>query len=222
MKIFIIGVTGGVGERTAKFLLAKGHEVSAIVRDGPRASKLEGQGITPYLDDVVKASVVSLADRIKGSDIVLFTAGAGGHDGSKMTTAVDGDGPAKVAQAAKIAGTNRFYLVSVFPEAGRDRGMGDEFEHYMVEKKKAETQLVLTDLDWVILRPSTLTNHVGAGTVDLGLAKMHVEISRDDVAATLVALMENPSIVRVILEATGGTTPIADAVTEVGAQLQRV
>ncbi|MGO8557582.1 hypothetical protein ACC724_38090, partial [Rhizobium ruizarguesonis] len=66
----------------------------------PRASKLEGQGITPYLDDVVKASVVSLADRIKGSDIVLFTAGAGGHDCSKMTTAVDGDGPAKVAHAA--------------------------------------------------------------------------------------------------------------------------
>ncbi|MGO7609250.1 hypothetical protein ACC695_38095, partial [Rhizobium ruizarguesonis] len=70
----------------------------------------------------------SLADRIKGSDIVLFTAGAGGHDGSNMTTAVDGDGPAKVAQAAKIAGTNLFYLVSVFPEAGRDRGMGDYFD----------------------------------------------------------------------------------------------
>jgi uncharacterized protein YbjT (DUF2867 family) len=138
-----------------------------------------------------------------------------------MTTAVDGNGPAKVAEAAKIAGINRFYLVSVFPEAWRDRGMGEEFEHYMVEKKKAETQLVLTDLDWVILRPSALTNDAGVGTVDLGLAKVHAEISRDDVAATLVALMENPAIARAILEATGGTKPIAEAVTEVGARIRR-
>jgi len=69
--------------------------------------------------------------------------------------------------------------------------MDDDFEHYMVEKKKAESQLVLTDL---------------------GLAKIHREIRRDDVAETLITLMENPGITRVILEATGGFTPIDEAV----------
>ena len=90
--------------------------------------------------------------------------------------------------------------------------MDHDFEHYMVEKKKAETQLVLTDLDWVILRPSALTNEPGVGMVDLGLAKVHREIRRDDVAGTLVALMENPGITHVILEVTGGSTPTDEAV----------
>ena len=92
------------------------------------------------------------------------------------------------------------------------RSNASPFEHYMVEKKKAEIQLVLTDLDWVILRPSALTNEPGAGTVDLGLAKVHREIRRDDVADTLIALIKNPGITRVILEVTGGSTPIDGAV----------
>jgi hypothetical protein len=86
----------------------------------------------------------------------------------------------------------------------------------MVEKKKAETQLVLTDLDWVILRPSALTNEPGVGTVDLGVAKVHREIRRDDVAGTLVALMDNPCITRVVLEVTGGSTPTDKAVAALG------
>ncbi len=49
--------------------------------------------------------------------------------------------------------------------------------------------------------------------VDLGLAKVHREIRRDDVAETLIALMERPGIRRTILEVTGGEIPIAEAVT---------
>jgi uncharacterized protein YbjT (DUF2867 family) len=118
-----------------------------------------------------------------------------------------------VAAAMAIAGVNRFYLVSVFPEAWRERRMDEEFEQYIAEKKKAETQITLTDLDWLILRPSALLDEPGAGTVDLGLAKIHREIHRDDVADTLVALMERPEVRRSILEVTGGTTPIAEAVS---------
>jgi uncharacterized protein YbjT (DUF2867 family) len=90
--------------------------------------------------------------------------------------------------------------------------MDEQFEHYVVEKKKAETQIVLTDLDWVILRPSALTDDAGIGSIDLGLAKVHEEVRRDDVADTLIALMENPRIARVILEVTGGSMPIQAAV----------
>lgn len=212
MRVFIVGVTGGVGHRVAEQLLAGGHEVAAIVRNEEKASWLKNQGMAVRIADVAKDSAETLADAMAGCDIILFTAGAGGRDGPEATTAVDGDGPGKVAAAAKIAGVSRFYLVSVFPEAWRERRMDDEFEQYMVEKKKAETQIALTDLDWVILRPSALTDHPGVGTVDIGLAKVHVEIRRDDVASTLVALMQTPGISRVILEATGGSVPIVEAV----------
>ena len=157
-------------------------------------------------------SVEDLADALRGSDAVVFTAGAGGSDGPEATTQIDGDGPAKLAAATKLAGVRRFILVSVFPEAWRERHMPDDFELYMTEKKKAETQLVLTGLDWVIVRPSALTEHPGTGKIDLGLAKIHVEITRDDVAATIVEILQRPEINRVILEVTGGTTPIPEAV----------
>lgn len=215
MKAFIIGITGGVGRRVADRLVAQGHAVTGLVRRDEQAAALALRGIDAAIGDVATDTPERLAQAVSGSDVVLFTAGAGGRDGNESTTAVDGDGPGKVARAMEIAAVRRFYLVSVFPEAWRERRMDDDFEHYMVEKKKAETRIVLTDLDWVILRPSALTNQPGVGTVDLGLAKVHEEITRDDVADTLIALMSRPDINRSILEVTGGSTTIADAVSVV-------
>lgn len=212
MKVVILGATGGVGSRVAMHLKAKGHQMTGIVRRSEQACKLEQEGIAAVIGDVAEDSVDTLAHLIKGHDILLFTAGAGGKGGPEATVAVDGDGPAKMAKAMEIAGIKRFYLVSVFPEAWRERRMDDDFEHYMVEKKKAETKITLTDLDWVILRPSALIDEPGLGTVDLGLAKVHEQIRRDDVADTLIALMERPEITRSILEVTGGDTPIPQAV----------
>ncbi|QZO00673.1 SDR family oxidoreductase [Chenggangzhangella methanolivorans] len=108
-------------------------------------------------------SIDVLAEAMRGADAVVFSAGAGGKESDEATTRVDGDGPEKLAAAAERAGVRRFLLVSVFPEAWRERRMDASFEHYMVEKKKAETQLVETGLDWVILRPSALTDEPGAG-----------------------------------------------------------
>lgn len=213
MKVIIIGATGGIGFRVATRLTSKGHQVTGMVRRPEQASKLEREGIAAVVGDVATDTVAKLADLIESHHVVLFTAGAGGRDGLEATVSVDGDGPSKVAAAMAIAGVNRFYLVSVFPEAWRERRMDEEFEQYIVEKKKAETQITLTDLDWLILRPSALLDEPGAGTVDLGLAKIHREIHRDDVADTLVALMERSEVRRSILEVTGGTTPIAEAVS---------
>jgi uncharacterized protein YbjT (DUF2867 family) len=112
----------------------------------------------------------------------------------------------------KIAGITRIILVSVFPEAWRERHMDESFEHYIIVKKRADVELVQSGLDWVILRPSALKNDPGVGTVSLGLAQFHTEVRRDDVAATLAALAHTPSVHRKILELTEGPTPIGEAV----------
>lgn len=215
MNVFIIGIGGGVGARLARRLVAVGHHVGGLVRRPETRDALSSEGITATHGNLVALSVGELADALAGTDAIVFTAGAGGRDGPEKTDRVDGEGPGKVAAAAERAGVHRFVLVSVFPEAWRERRMNDDFEHYMVAKKHAETELVLTDLDWLILRPSALRNEPGTGTVDLGLAKVHEEIARDDVAATIVELLAQPTVNRVILEVTGGTTPIAEAVAAV-------
>ncbi|MGO4737059.1 NAD(P)H-binding protein [Bosea sp. 2KB_26] len=133
MKAFIIGATGGIGRRVAERLATRGHQAKRLVRRRVQVEALSGLGIDAVLGDLVRVSVATLADVIRGSDVVLFTAGAGGGDGPEATTAIDGDGPDKVAQAMKIAGVSRFYLVSVFPEAWRERHMDEDFEQYMVE-----------------------------------------------------------------------------------------
>jgi hypothetical protein len=110
------------------------------------------------------------------------------------------------------SGIQRFLLVSVFPEAWRERHMDAGFEHYIAVKKEADMALSESGLDWVILRPSALKNDPGVGTVNLGVAQIHTEVRRDDVAATLTELIHAPAVSRKILELTEGDTPIAEAV----------
>ncbi|MEJ8570727.1 NAD(P)H-binding protein [Microbaculum marinum] len=214
MKVFIIGIAGGVGRRVGQQLATAGDEPTGLVRRPEQVEALASGGTRTILGDLVAMSVDELADAMRGSDAIVFSAGAGGKENDAATTRIDGDGPGKVAAAAERAGIRRFVLVSVFPEAWRERRMDASFEHYMVEKKKAEIQLVQTSLDWLIVRPSALTTEPGTGRVDLGLAKVHVEITRDDVASTIVALLRSPDLSRLILEVTGGTVPIAEAIDD--------
>lgn len=212
MRVFIIGIAGGIGRRVAKKLAEAGDQPIGLVRRAEQAEALASSGIQAVPGDLVAMSIDELAATVRGCDAIVFSAGAGGRGGLAATSAIDGDGPDKLAKAATLAGVRRFLLVSVFPEAWRERHMNDNFEHYMFQKKKAEAELVRSGLDWVILRPSALTDDPGAGTVDLGLAQIHREIARDDVAATIVELLHAPEVSRTILEVTGGRTAIAVAV----------
>jgi nucleoside-diphosphate-sugar epimerase len=212
MKIFIVGIAGGVGVRVADQLVARGDDVDGLVRRASKGESLACRGISTQVGDLVEMSVEELAAALRGSDAIVFTAGAGESDAREATIQIDGEGPGKLAAAAKVADVRRFVLVSVFPEAWRERHMDEGFELYMTEKKKAEAELVLTELDWVIVRPSALTDNPGTGKVDLGLAKVHVEIPRDDVATTIVEILQQPEINQVILEVTAGTVPIPEAV----------
>jgi hypothetical protein len=55
-------------------------------------------------------------------------------------------------------------------------------------------------------------NEPGRGTVALGPAEIHREITRADVAETLAELIHAPRISQQILELNTGTTPIHNAV----------
>ncbi|MFD1911123.1 NAD(P)H-binding protein [Halodurantibacterium flavum] len=213
MRVFIVGIAGGVGRRVATRLATHGDQVGGLVRRSAQAADLAARGINATLGDLVTLSPEELAEMIRGYDAIVFTAGAGGEGGPETIDQIDGAGPGKLSKAAGIAGITRMVLVSVFPEAWRERRMDEEFEHYMVAKKQAEVELVLTDRDWVIVRPSALNDAPGTGLVDLGLAKVHEEITRDDVAATVVEVLRQPDVNRIILEVTAGPTPIAEAVS---------
>jgi uncharacterized protein YbjT (DUF2867 family) len=216
MKVFQIGAAGGVGRRLARLLTSGGAEVTGAHRDPAQADAVAESGATPVLLDLIGVSAEELAEQLRGHDAVVFSAGAHGT-GRDRTTAIDGKGLEKAADAAARAGVRRFLLVSVFPDAGRGGEPSEGFEHYMRVKKTADVYLTRTDLDWVIVRPGTLRDEPGTGRVEAGLAIEYGDVARDDVAAFLAAVLAEPALRRTIVELTGGDTPVAEAARRLAA-----
>jgi uncharacterized protein YbjT (DUF2867 family) len=215
MNVFIMGITGRTGGRIAKVLMGKGDTVAGLYRRVSKTSRLLDMGARGIAGDSPTITERDLAEAIEGSDVLVFTAGAGEQDDESMIDAVDYGGVKKAIAALDLARQSRLLLVSVFPEASREKCFGDSFEHYMSAKKKADVEVVNSGLDWIILRPSTLKDDAGKGHVSLKLANFHTEITRDDVASTVVALLHAPEIGRKILELTEGDQPIASAVSAI-------
>ena len=212
MNVFILGITGGTGSRIARILIDQGHSVSGLYRHPRQMGHLKAMGATPFAGDIAAISEHELSQAMSAAEAIVFTAGAGDQDDESMIDAVDYGGVRKTIAAMRLAGRSRLLLISVFPEAARDQCLGDSFEHYMSAKKKADVEVANSRLDWIILRPSSLKDAHGTGRVSLGLANFHTEITRDDLAATVVALLTTPQITNKILEVTEGDQPIEDAV----------
>lgn len=210
-QVFVVGAAGKVGRHLVRQLAERGHRVRALHRKAEQADTLRADGAVPVSGDLQQLDAVGLAELLAGSDVVVFSAGAGGKGGVETTRAIDGRGLELAVDAARRAGVQRLLLVSAFPEAGRGTSVSDTFEVYMEVKKQADVYLAASGLEWVILRPGTLTDAEGNGLVTAGPAIAYGEVPRADVAATLVALVERPAIARVIIELTTGTTPVADA-----------
>lgn len=215
MNVFIMGITGRTGARVAQLLTSQGHRVIGLYRRKSDASKLLEIGAYGVAGDIATITERVLADAIKGSDVLVFTAGAGESDDESMIDAVDYGGVEKAIAALRMVGLSRLLLVSVFPEAAREECFGESFEHYISAKKKADVAVADSGLDWIILRPSSLKDSPGTGRVSLKFVNFHTEITRDDLASTVVALLHAPSISRKILELTEGDQAIASAVSAI-------
>ena len=211
-NVFIVGGSGKVARHLAVQLNTRGHQPRSMYRQAGQAQELEALGSVPVQADLLQLDVSQLAGLMAGSDVVVFSAGAGGKGGPQMTNAIDGRGLELSVAAAIAAGIRRFILLSAFPEAGRGKAVSETFENYMAVKKLADVHLAETDLGWVILRPGTLLDTPGTGKVRAGLAIAYGGIPRVDVAAALVEIIEHPEVNRIIIELTQGDMPVAQAI----------
>ena len=74
MRIVVFGAGGRVGSRTVAEALARGHEVTAVVRD-PAAHDLQGDGLTVVAGDATDPA--SVAEAAAGHDLAISTVGTG-------------------------------------------------------------------------------------------------------------------------------------------------
>ena len=84
---------------------------------------------------------------------------------------------------------------------------------YLDAKAKADQRLRASGLEYTIVRPGRLTDDPGTGLVEVGTPlERRGEVPRDDVAAMLVAVLDEPRTAGLSVELLAGETPIADAV----------
>lgn len=224
MRTVIAGGHGQIALRLERLLAERGDEVAGLIRRPEQADDLRSAGAEPIVCDLESASVEEVAGHLEGADAAVFAAGAGPGSGAARKDTVDRAAAVLFADAAERAGVRRFVVVS---SMGADREPPADtepvFAAYLRAKKAAEEDVRRRiDLDWTILRPGRLTNEPGTGSVRLGPQVEYGEVTRDDVAAVLVALLDDPRTVRITLELTGGPTPIDQAVATLGAQATEV
>ncbi|MCA1006915.1 SDR family oxidoreductase [Rhodococcus hoagii] len=217
MNIFVIGITGRIGRLLTDRLASRGDTVRGFTRSARDQAEFAAAGIETCVAELGAMTPHDLAAAVAGADVIVFAAGSNGGERG-VTEAVDRDGVAKTIEGAHLAGVRRVALVSVFPEAWRERRLPADEEYYFAVKKEAEVALTRSGLDWVILRPSLLTDEAETGLVALGPAEAHGQIGRGDVAATLARILHEPRISRKILELNEGDTHIDVAVSRAGAE----
>ena len=189
----------------------RGDEVVALIRNPDHADEVKQAGAEPALVDIEHASEDEVATAIGGSDAVVFAAGAGPGSGPARKDTMDYGGAVKLIAAAKQAGVGRYVIVSSM--GANPNATGDEtFTVYLRAKGRADDAVRASGLDATVVRPGGLTNDAGTGRVRLGEKLPRGQVTRDDVAAVLVAVLDSPSTIGRTADLIGGDTPIAEAV----------
>jgi uncharacterized protein YbjT (DUF2867 family) len=225
MRVAIAGAHGQVALRLGRLLADRGDQVVGLVRNPQHRADLEAAGVDAVVLDLEKATVAEVAGAVADADAVVFAAGAGAGSGMARKDTVDRAAAALLADAAEQAGVRRYLLVSSMgTDSVRDGatpdGTDEVFVAYLRAKLAAEEDVQARSLDWTVLRPGGLTDEPGTGRVALAPHVERGRVPRDDVAAVLVALLDEPATAGRVLELVGGDTGVDDAVRRQGGTAQ--
>ncbi|AJZ86498.2 NAD(P)H-binding protein [Streptomyces sp. AgN23] len=220
MRIVIAGGHGQIALRLEQLLTARGDEVAGIIRKPEQAGDLLTSGTEPVVCDLESASLEDVVKHLENADAAVFAAGAGPGSGAARKETVDHRSAVLFADAAERAGARRFLIISSMGASHQPPPETDPvFAAYLRAKAAADDDIRARDgLDWTVLRPGRLTNDPGTGRVKLAERTGRAEITRDDVAAVLTALLDEPRTAGRTLELINGGTPVADAVAAVAAE----
>ncbi len=210
-RILIIGGHGKIALLLAPLLVARGDDVTSVIRNPAHAADVEATGAAALVADVEKLTVDELASLLSGQDAVVWSAGAGGGNAAR-TYAVDRDAAIRSMDASAVAGVDRYVMVSYFG-AARDHGVPAEnpFFAYAEAKAAADEHLRASGLAWTILAPSSLTTDAPTGRIDVD-ADESGSVSRADVAAVIAAALSEDRTIGRTIRFNAGDQPIVEAI----------
>ncbi|MGI8657639.1 MAG: NAD(P)H-binding protein [Candidatus Limnocylindria bacterium] len=146
MTVAVIGATGFVGSHLIPHLVASGHRVIAISRDGRRL---------PDWTDAVEARAGDVTGQnldaaVAGADAVVHLVAIPRETGGLSFEKINVEGTQRAVKAAERARVKRFVHLSAL-------GVADDPKlDYLYSKWLGEQAVRGSGLDWVVLRPSLL------------------------------------------------------------------
>ncbi|MFI8577657.1 SDR family oxidoreductase [Rossellomorea aquimaris] len=214
MNVAVVGANGQIGKQVIGLLKESSeHMPKAIVRKEEQARAFEQDGVQSSLVDL-EGTVDEITQGLKGADAVVFTAGSGGKTGSDKTLLIDLDGAVKTMDAANQAGIDRFIMVSALQAHNREN-WNESLKPYYVAKHFADRALEQSGLTYTIIRPGGLLNEAGTGKVTGGENLSRESIPREDVAATIVASLDEERTFNKGFDLISGNDGIEEAVRNV-------
>ena len=207
-NVVLIGATGFVGSAILNELLARGHKVTAVVRNAAKLPK--NDNLTAVEEDV--ANVDAIANIAKGKDAVISAYNPGWNN-PQMGKINDENYP-KIVEAVKKSGVKRLLIVGgagtlfvkpgvrvvdtgVIPDAIIDavRSLGNFYLNYLTREH---------DLDWVFFSPAGAFEDADKGKrtgkfrlgkddliVDPATGTSHISVQ--DYAISMVDELEKPA-----------------------------
>jgi uncharacterized protein YbjT (DUF2867 family) len=205
LKVIVFGSTGGTGRAVIAALLAAGHEVTAFARDV--SALADNRAVRTVRGDAMRAADVGAA--IPGHDAVVVSLGNSQNPfammfGARRTTAPDvcEVGTRNIIAAMNEAGTQRLVVVTAFGIGGASvlplafkLFYRTVLREHMADKEKQEALVKASALDWTLVQPVGLTDSKPTGDwlADTAGRIRRQQISRVDLAAFLVSLLERGS-----------------------------
>jgi len=209
MDVVIAGGHGKIALRLLRLLADRGDRARGLIRNPAHAADLEATGAEAVLCDLEQEDDV--ARYVEGADAVVFAAGAGPGSGPERKRTMDLGGAVKLIDAARANAIARYVMVSAMG-AGRPERASGAMGPYIEAKAEADERLVASGLDHTIVRPGRLTDAPGTGRVRAGLDIGTGEVTRDDVAATLLAVLDADNTIGKTFDLLDGEIPIEEAV----------
>lgn len=203
------GGHGKIAQRLLALLADAGHRPRGMIRNPEHAAALEALGAAPVICDLENDDV---HPHIGAADAIVFAAGAGPGSGPERKRTVDYGGAVKLIDAAEELGPQRYVIVSSI-NADDPARASEAMRPYQQAKHDADERLMASGLDWTVVRPGLLTDEPGTGLIDAAVSLgRNGEVPREDVALTLLEVLQERGAIGKRFELLSGATPVRDAI----------